>query len=74
MLGHTVVNYAIRYVPAYVANLFILGEPVGATLIAFVLPAIREVPPPQTLAGGALILLGIVLGSGLLETGRGRTP
>jgi len=65
MLGHTGVNYAIRYVPAYVANLFILGEPVGATLIAFLLPAIREVPPPQTLAGGVLILLGIVLGSGL---------
>jgi drug/metabolite transporter (DMT)-like permease len=67
MLGHTGVNYAIRWVPAYVANLFILGEPVGATLIAWLLPAIREVPPPQTVAGGALILAGIVLGSGVLD-------
>lgn len=65
MLGHTGVNYAIRYVPAYVANLFLFGEPIGATLIAWLLPAIAEVPPPQTLVGGALILLGIALGSGV---------
>lgn len=67
MLGHTGVNYAIRWVPAYVANLFILGEPLGATLIAWLLPAIQEVPPVRTLVGGAIILAGIVLGSGLLE-------
>lgn len=63
MLGHTGVNYAIRYVPAYVANLVLLGEPIGATLIAWLLPAIAEVPPPQTLVGGALIVLGIALGT-----------
>lgn len=65
MLGHTGVNYAIRYVPAYVANLFLFGEPIGATLIAWLLPAISEVPPPQTLVGGVLILCGIALGSGV---------
>ncbi|MDZ7778735.1 MAG: DMT family transporter [Gemmatimonadota bacterium] len=63
MLGHTGVNYAIRYVPAYIANLVLLGEPIGATLIAWLLPAIAEVPPPQTLVGGAFILLGIALGT-----------
>lgn len=72
MLGHTGVNYSIRYVPAYVANLFILGEPVGATLIAWLLPAIREVPPVQTIWGGVLILVGIVLGSGAVPRLRGR--
>lgn len=65
MLGHTGVNYAIRYVPAYVANLFMLGEPIGATLIAWWLPAIAEIPPQQTLIGGVLILSGIALGSGI---------
>lgn len=66
MLGHTGVNYAIRYVPAYVANLAILGEPVLATLIAWGLPAIREVPPGRTLVGAVLILAGIAAGSGVL--------
>jgi drug/metabolite transporter (DMT)-like permease len=61
MLGHTAINYALRYVRAYVANLAVLGEPVGATLIAWLLPAIAEVPGPQTLVGGVLILLGIAL-------------
>jgi drug/metabolite transporter (DMT)-like permease len=63
MLGHTGINYALRYFPAYMANLASLGEPVGATLIAWVLPAIAEVPPPQTLLGGFLILVGIALGT-----------
>lgn len=61
MLGHTGVNYALRYVRAYVANLAALAEPIGATLIAWLLPAIAEVPGPQTLVGGALILGGIAL-------------
>jgi drug/metabolite transporter (DMT)-like permease len=63
MLGHTGINYALRYLPAYVANLASLGEPVGATIIAWLLPAIHEVPPPQTLLGGVLILIGIALGT-----------
>jgi drug/metabolite transporter (DMT)-like permease len=63
MMGHTGINYALRYLPAYVANLASLGEPVGATIIAWLLPAIAEVPPPQTLLGGAMILLGIALGT-----------
>jgi drug/metabolite transporter (DMT)-like permease len=63
MLGHTGINYALRYLPAYVANLASLGEPIGATLIAWLLPAIHETPPPQTLLGGVLILGGIALGT-----------
>jgi drug/metabolite transporter (DMT)-like permease len=73
MLGHTGVNYALRYIPAYIANLAVLGEPVGAILLAWLLPAIREVPPLQTLVGGALILLGIAIGS-LPGRGGRRSP
>lgn len=71
MLGHTAVNYALRYVRAYIANLAILGEPIGATLIAWLLPAIAEVPGPQTIAGGALILVGIAVTVLKRETERG---
>jgi len=62
MIGHTGQNWALRWLPAYVVNLSLLGEPVGATLIAWLLPAIAETPPPAALAGGALILVGILLG------------
>ena len=63
MLGHTGINYALRYVPAFVANIAILGEPVGATLIAWLLPQLREVPSPATLTGALLIGTGILLGA-----------
>jgi drug/metabolite transporter (DMT)-like permease len=73
MIGHTGINYALRYLPAYVANLASLGEPVGATIIAWALPVIGEVPPSQTLVGGVLVLAGIALGTvGFL--GRAKTP
>jgi drug/metabolite transporter (DMT)-like permease len=62
MIGHTGVNYALRYVPAYVANLVTLGEPVGATLIAWLLVGINETPSPQFLVGGVLVLAGILIG------------
>lgn len=63
MLGHTVINYALRYVRAYVANVALLGEPVLATLIAWALPQLREFPSLFTAAGAVLIGTGILLGS-----------
>ena len=68
LIGHTGVNYALRYIPAYVANLALLAEPVGATVIAWALPGIREVPSFQTIGGGAVILIGIGIGA---TAGRG---
>ncbi len=62
MLGHTGVNYALRYRRAYVANVALLGEPVGATILAWLLPGIHERPPLATVVGGVLILGGIALG------------
>jgi drug/metabolite transporter (DMT)-like permease len=61
LLGHTGINYALRYVRAYVANIAILGEPVGATIIAWWL--LHESPSPLTLAGAAFIGVGILLGA-----------
>jgi drug/metabolite transporter (DMT)-like permease len=61
MLGHTGMNYALRYLPAYVVNLTVLGEPVGATLLAAVIPGIAELPTMATVVGGMLILGGVLL-------------
>jgi drug/metabolite transporter (DMT)-like permease len=63
LLGHTGLNWALKHSRAYVVNLTLLGEPVGATLIAALLPGIREIPSAATLAGGAIVLAGILLTS-----------
>jgi drug/metabolite transporter (DMT)-like permease len=63
MLGHTGFNWSLRYVPAYVVSLAVLAEPVGATVLAALLPGIGEIPGVWTLAGGAVILAGLVLGT-----------
>lgn len=68
MLGHTGVNYALRYVRAYVANIAVLGEPLGATIIAWLLPQLHEVPSAATLAGAVLIGTGILLGTSRRRT------
>lgn len=62
LIGHTGQNYALAYLPAFAVNLSLLGEPVIATVIAWLLPAIAEPPPIEAIAGGALILTGILLG------------
>jgi drug/metabolite transporter (DMT)-like permease len=61
LLGHTGLNWALKYLPAYLVVLTVLGEPVGATLLAAVLPGIREVPSMYTLIGGAVLLAGVLL-------------
>jgi drug/metabolite transporter (DMT)-like permease len=70
LLGHTGLNWALKYLPAYVVNLTLLGEPVGATLLAAVLPGIREVPGVATLVGGALIVAGVYVATRIERTGR----
>jgi drug/metabolite transporter (DMT)-like permease len=57
ILGHTVLNWALRYVTAPVVATTILGEPVGASLLALLV--LGEAPGALTLAGGALVLAGI---------------
>jgi drug/metabolite transporter (DMT)-like permease len=64
LVGHTGINYALKHFRATTVNVAALGEPVGATAIAWALPAIHEVPPPAALAGGVLVLGGIALALG----------
>ena len=61
LLGHTGMNWALRYARAYQVNIVLLGEPIGATLLAALLPGIRERPGVFTIVGGVFVLLGIVL-------------
>jgi drug/metabolite transporter (DMT)-like permease len=63
MLGHTGFNWSLRYVPAYVVSLAVLAEPVGAAVLAMVLPGIREVPSGWVVVGGVVVLAGLALGA-----------
>ena len=61
LIGHTGMNYALRHFRATTVNVAALGEPVGASLIAWLVPAIHEIPKPSTLIGGVAVLIGIGL-------------
>ena len=64
LLGHTGMNWALKYLPAYVVNLTVLGEPVGATLLGALIPSIRQIPTAETLFGGAIVLGGVIVAAG----------
>ncbi|MFC7165319.1 DMT family transporter [Halospeciosus flavus] len=57
MFGHTVINWALKYVESSVVSVSLLGEPVGSTILALVL--LGEVPEVVTVLGGAVVLVGI---------------
>jgi drug/metabolite transporter (DMT)-like permease len=61
IFGHTLYNWALRYVPAPVVSVSLLGEPVGASVLAFFL--LNEVPSRQVVLGGVVTLAGILLSS-----------
>jgi drug/metabolite transporter (DMT)-like permease len=61
LLGHTGLNWALKYLPAYLVVLTVLGEPIGATFLAAILPAIHETPSESTFLGGVVLLAGIVM-------------
>ncbi|MDY0391975.1 MAG: DMT family transporter [Candidatus Bipolaricaulis sp.] len=58
LLGHTSVNWALRRFPASAVAVAILGEPVGATLWAYLV--FGEAPGIPQGIGIVLVLLGIV--------------
>jgi len=61
IFGHTLYNWALEHVRAYVASVALLGEPLGSTLLAIFIPWIQQIPSKFTLYGGIFILLGIYL-------------
>lgn len=64
LMGHTGMNWALKFLPAYVVNLTVLGEPVGATLLGAIIPSIRQIPTAATLIGGAIVLGGVIIAAG----------
>lgn len=59
LFGHTLFNWAIKYVSTNVISIAILFEPVGAAALAYVI--FNEKLQATQLIGGAIILVGIIL-------------
>ena len=59
LMGHTVFNWALRYVEASIISGTILAEPVVSALLAWLI--LSEKPGILTLVGGAVVLAGLYL-------------
>lgn len=59
VFGHLLFNWLMRYSSASTVSMSVLGEPVGASLLAFLL--LNESMNGLQAAGGALVLLGLIL-------------
>ncbi|MDP3038458.1 MAG: EamA family transporter, partial [Deltaproteobacteria bacterium] len=57
LIGHTSLNWALKFFSATMVAVFILGEPIGATLLAYIL--LEEPLTHKLFFGGTLVLLGI---------------
>ena len=60
ILGHTLYNWSLQWINAGVVSLALLGEPIGAILLAWAFLPQEQLTLQQT-AGGALILFGVYL-------------
>jgi drug/metabolite transporter (DMT)-like permease len=59
IFGHTVYNWALKYIEAPVVSISLLGEPVGATILAAIF--LNEFPSTEVLLGGLITLAGIYI-------------
>ncbi len=61
IVGHSSLNWALRHLTATYVTIASLGEPIGSTILAWLL--LDEPPTLAALVGGALILTGITIAS-----------
>jgi len=56
-IGHSLINWSLRYLPATIVSLFVIAEPIGATILAALI--LKEYPSTSTIVWMALIVAGI---------------
>ena len=59
LLGHTMQNWAIGYLPAYIVSISLLAEPIGSGLLAWLF--FQEVPSFGVMFGGLIVISGLYL-------------
>jgi len=63
IFGHTLYNWVLKYIKTSIVSVALLGEPLGSTLLAYVIPWINQNPSNYTALGGTIIIIGIYLTS-----------
>ncbi len=59
LVGHSLFNWALRFFPAALVSIAVLGEPLGAALLAYLV--LNEAPGWLTALGGAVVLTGLII-------------
>lgn len=59
LAGHTIYNWALKFISPTLVSVSLLGEPVGSTVLAILL--LNEAPGPGAIIGGPIVLIGIYL-------------
>jgi drug/metabolite transporter (DMT)-like permease len=59
LIGHTLLTWALRHTRPTVVGIATIGEPVGATLLAWVW--LDELPAAQALAGCSVVVAAVAL-------------
>jgi len=63
IFGHTLYNWSLKYIRASIASVSLLGEPIGSSILAVMVPWIAQVPSEFTIIGGGIIFIGVYLTS-----------
>jgi drug/metabolite transporter (DMT)-like permease len=61
LLGHSIFNWSLKYLPTGYVAVNLLGEPIGSSILAYFF--LQETPPAVKIIGAILILAGIGLTS-----------
>ena len=61
LLGHSLFNWALKYLSAAYVSLTLLGEPIGTIILAMII--LKESPTPIEGVGAVVIMVGIVIGT-----------
>jgi drug/metabolite transporter (DMT)-like permease len=59
LAGHTIYNWALKFISPTLVSVSLLGEPLGSTILALLL--LNEAPGAGAIIGGPVVLFGIYL-------------
>jgi len=57
VIGHSLINWSLGILPAYYVAIFLLGEPIGSTILAIFI--LKEIPTISEIISAGIVMLGI---------------